>query len=131
MLNRQWFMSNKNTSPMPSARNDIAQQFAIKPLERSALTKIETPEQGTYRFSLFQYWSEEFKGNPQGHNAYIALNFANALQACKSKFEALLAYHQQFVNEKANGDVHSRAIERLNRTMTGSAIGYAQSFKRG
>jgi hypothetical protein len=124
-------MSNKNTSAMPSDSNSIAHQFATKPLERSALAKIETPEQGTYRFSLFQHWSEEFKESREGHKAYIALNFANALQACKSKFEALLAHHQQFVNEKVNGDVHSRAIERLNRTMTGSAMGYAQSFKRG
>ena len=42
---------------------------------------IQVPEKGTYKWQLFNYWSDEFRQTHADHSAYIALNFAGALDA--------------------------------------------------
>ena len=48
---------------------------------------IELPEKGTYKWHQFNYWSDEYRQSRTDHSAYIALNFAGALDVCKNKFQ--------------------------------------------
>lgn len=93
-------------------------------------TLIKVPEKGTYKGRLFGYWSEEFRQTHADHSAYIALNFAGVLDACRTKFNALLQYHRQHASDARNGARHSRAIERLQNTMSGAAMSYESCFRR-
>jgi hypothetical protein len=91
---------------------------------------IQVPEKGTYKWQLFDYWSGEYRQTHAGHNAYIALNFAGALDACKSKFQALVQHHRAKASDAATGARHMRAIERLENTMSGAAVAYESGFHR-
>lgn len=91
---------------------------------------IQVPEKGTYKWQLFDYWSGEYRQTHAGHNAYIALNFAGALDACKSKFQALVQQHRAKAADAATGARHIRAIERLQNTMSGAAVAYESGFHR-
>jgi len=91
---------------------------------------IQVPEKGTYKWQLFDYWSGEYRQTHAGHNAYIALNFAGALEACKSKFQALVQQHRAHAADAATGARHMRAIERLQNTMSGAAVAYESGFHR-
>ena len=90
---------------------------------------IQVPEKGTYQWQLFDYWSGEFRQTQADHSAYIALNFAGVLDACRSKLNELLRHHQQKVTGTPDGSLHQRAIQRLQSTMTGAAIAYESGFK--
>ena len=80
---------------------------------------IKVPDQGTYQSQLFSYWSDEFRQTHADHSAYIALNFAGVLDACRSKLA-----------DKNVADRHIRAIARLQNTMTGAAMSYESCFRR-
>ena len=56
---------------------------------------IQVPEKGTYKWQLFNYWSDEYRQTRADHSAYIALNFAGALDACRSKLQTLVQRHSQ------------------------------------
>ena len=58
---------------------------------------IKVPEKGTYQWQLFDYWSDEFRHTHADHSAYIALNFAGVLDACRNKFHSLIQHHSQHV----------------------------------
>ena len=90
---------------------------------------IQVPEKGTYQWQLFDYWSGEFRQTQADHSAYIALNFAGVLDACRLKWQKLLQLHQQKAAVTRNSDAHQRAILRLQSTMTGAAIAYESGFK--
>ena len=51
---------------------------------------IKVPEKGTYQWQLFDYWSDEFRHTHADHSAYIALNFAGVLDACRNKSGKIL-----------------------------------------
>ncbi len=91
---------------------------------------IKVPEKGTYKWQLFNYWSDEFRQTHADHSAYIALNFAGALDACRSKLQTLVQRHKSHACDAANGARHQRAIERLQNTMTGAAISYESCYRR-
>ncbi len=90
---------------------------------------IQVPEKGTYQGQLFDYWSDEFHQTHAEHSAYIALNFAGVLDACRLKWQNLLHGHEQQAIGTHNGSLHQRAIQRLQSTMTGAAIAYESGFK--
>jgi hypothetical protein len=92
---------------------------------------IQVPDKGTYKGQLFGYWSEEYRQTNADHSAYIALNFAGVLDACRAKLNALLQHHRQHVADAQGGASHSRAIERLQNTMSGAAMSYESCFQRG
>ena len=91
---------------------------------------IQIPEQGTYKWQLFRYWSDEFRQTHAAHSAYIALNFAGALDACRSKLHALIQRHHQQAGKAAACARHQRAISRLQNTMTGAAIAFESGFQQ-
>ncbi len=91
---------------------------------------IKVPEKGTYQWQLFDYWSDEFRHTNADYSAYIALNFAGVLDACRSKYQALMLHHSQHVYDAKGGKGHSRAIERLQNTMSGAAMSYETCFRR-
>lgn len=91
---------------------------------------IPVPEKGTYQWQLFHYWSCEFRQTHAGHYAYIALNFAGALEACKLKFQALVQKHRAKSSDTVTGARHLRAIARLQNTMSGAAVAYENAFHR-
>ncbi|MDZ7890479.1 MAG: hypothetical protein U5L73_01830 [Rhodoferax sp.] len=91
---------------------------------------IEVPEKGTYKWQLFDYWSGEYRQTHATHTAYIALNFAGALDACKSKFQALVQQHRAKLADAETGARHQRAIERLQNTLSGAAVAYESGFHR-
>jgi hypothetical protein len=91
---------------------------------------ITVPEKGTYKWQLFNYWSDEFRQTHADHSAYIALNFAGALDACRAKFQNLMQHHSQHVADRATGERHSKAIARLQNTMSGAAMSYENCFRR-
>lgn len=90
---------------------------------------IQVPEKGTYQWQLFDYWSGEYRQTHADHSAYIALNFAGALDACRNKFKALVQHHRQQAT-CANAERHQRAIARLQNTMSGAAMAYESCFQR-
>lgn len=90
---------------------------------------IQVPETGTYQWQLFDYWSDDYRTTRADHSAYIALNFAGVLDACKNKCLQLLQYHQQQAVSAANPVAHEKAIQRLRSTMTGAALAYESAFK--
>ena len=92
--------------------------------------KIQVPEKGTYRWQLFNYWSDEYRQTRADHSAYIALNFAGALDACRSKLQKLIQQHRQQAGKPSACERHQRAIERLQRTMTGAAMAYESGFRQ-
>ncbi|MGQ0711826.1 MAG: hypothetical protein ACT4NV_18995 [Rhodoferax sp.] len=91
---------------------------------------IKVPEKGTYKGQLFGYWSDEFRHSHADHSAYIALNFAGVLDACRSKFNALMERHSRQLQDDRSGARHRRAIERLQATMSGAAMSYESCFRR-
>ena len=64
---------------------------------------IQVPEKGTYQWQLFDYWSDEFRHTHADHSAYIALNFAGVLDACRNKWHALIQHHSQHVCDPQRG----------------------------
>ena len=90
---------------------------------------IKVPEKGTYQWQLFDYWSDEFRHTNADHSAYIALNFAGVLDACRTKFQTLMQHHRQHMADQACGARHSRAIARLQNTMSGAAMSYESCFR--
>jgi hypothetical protein len=91
---------------------------------------IKVPEKGTYKRQLFERWAGEFRQTHADHIAYIALNFAGALDACRTKLQALIQYHRQHASDVAGANPHSRAIARLEKTMSGAAMSYESCFRR-
>ena len=91
---------------------------------------IQVPEKGTYKWQLFNYWSDEYRQTHADHSAYIALNFAGALDACRSKLQTLIQRHSQQAAKSAACARHQRAIERLQNTMTGAAMAYESGFRQ-
>lgn len=91
---------------------------------------IKVPEKGTYQWQLFDYWSDDFRHTNAEHSAYIALNFAGVLDACRSKLHSLIQHHRQHVADAKGGKRHSRAIQRLQNTMSGAAMSYEDCFRR-
>ena len=91
---------------------------------------IQVPEKGTYKWQLFNYWSDEFRQTHQDHSAYIALNFAGALDSCRSKWQSLIQHHRQQAGKSAACERHQRAIMRLQNTMTGAAMAYESGFRQ-
>jgi hypothetical protein len=91
---------------------------------------IKVPEKGTYKWQLFNYWSDEFRQTHADHSAYIALNFAGALDACRSKLQTLVQRHRQQACDASASARHNRAIARLQNTMTGAAMSYESCFRR-
>jgi len=93
-------------------------------------TPIAMPEKGTYKWQLFSYWSDEYRQTRADHSAYIALNFAGALDVCRTKLQALMQHHTQHVADAGCGHRHHRAIERLQNTLSGAAMAYESNFQR-
>ncbi len=91
---------------------------------------IKVPEKGTYQWQLFDYWSDDFRHTNAEHSAYIALNFAGVLDACRSKLHTLIQHHRQHMADAKGGKCHSRAIQRLQNTMSGAAMSYEDCFRR-
>lgn len=91
---------------------------------------IKVPEKGTYQGQLFDYWADEYRHTNADHSAYIALNFAGVLDACRAKLYTLMQYHRQHLADKAVAERHSRAIARLQNTMSGAAMSYESCFQR-
>ena len=92
-------------------------------------TPIQMPEKGTYKWQLFSYWSDEYRQTRADHSAYIALNFAGALDVCRTKLQKLIQHHRQFASDATSGPSHNRAIARLENTLSGAAMAYESSFK--
>jgi hypothetical protein len=91
---------------------------------------IQVPEKGTYKWQLFNYWSDEFRQTHNDHSAYIALNFAGALDTCRTKLQALIQHHRQQAAKTSACERHNRAIERLQNTMTGAAMAFESDFRK-
>ena len=91
---------------------------------------IPVPEKGTYKWQLFDYWSGEYRQTHTDHAAYIALNFAGALDSCRSKFQTLVQKHHAQTADTATAQRHLRAISRLQSTMSGAAMAYESGFRR-
>ena len=91
---------------------------------------IQVPEKGTYKWQLFSYWSDEYRQTRADHSAYIALNFAGALDACRSKLQTLVQRHKQLGSYGTCPERHARAIARLQKTMTGAAMAYESCFQQ-
>ena len=89
-------------------------------------TAIQMPEKGTYQWQLFNYWSDEYRQTRADHSAYIALNFAGALDVCRAKVQTLLQHHRQHAADPR----HHKAIVRLQNTLSGAALAYESSFQR-
>ena len=93
-------------------------------------TAIQMTEKGTYQWQLFNYWSDEYRQTRADHSAYIALNFAGALDVCRAKVQTLLQHHRQHASDAAQGPRHHKAIARLQNTLSGAAVAYESSFQR-
>ena len=91
---------------------------------------IKVPEKGTYKWQLFNYWSDEFRQTHADHSAYIALNFAGALDACRTKLQALVQRHSQLAADASCAARHQRAIARLQNTMSGAAMSYESCYRK-
>ena len=91
---------------------------------------IQVPEKGTYKWQLFTYWSDEFRQTHHNHSAYIALNFAGALDTCRSKLQKLIQYHRSMASKSNACERHNRAIARLQNTMTGAAMAFESGFRQ-
>ena len=89
---------------------------------------IQLPEKGTYKWQLFNYWSDQYRQTHKDHNAYIALNFAGALDLCRAKLHGLIQHHRQQASQASTAERHQRAIERLQKTMTGAAMAFESGF---
>ena len=93
-------------------------------------TPIAMPEKGTYKWQLFSYWSDEYRQTRADHSAYIALNFAGALDLCRTKLQALMHHHLAHAADADCAERHNRAIQRLQNTLSGAAMAYESSFQR-
>jgi hypothetical protein len=91
---------------------------------------IRVPEPGTYKRQLFEQWAGKFRQTHADHVAYITLHLAGVLDACRNKLNARMDYHRQHARDARDGARHSRAIARLQNTMTGAAIAYETDFRR-
>ena len=92
-------------------------------------TPSQMPEKGTYKWQLCSYWADEYRQTRADHSAYIALNFAGALDVCRTKLQKLMQHHSQFAGDANCGASHNRAIARLQNTLSGAAMAYESSFK--
>lgn len=90
---------------------------------------IKLPEKGTYKWQLVKQWSDEFRQSHADHVAYIALHLAGVLDPYRNKLNSLIQHHRQHQRDSAGGKRHSRAIERLQNTMTGAAVSYETNFR--
>jgi len=90
---------------------------------------IKVPEKGTYKWQLFKQWTDEFRHTHADHVAYIALHLAGVLDPCRAKFDQLMQHHRQHLRDTKAAARHSRAIERLQNTMSGAAISYESNFR--
>ena len=90
---------------------------------------IKLPEKGTYKWQLVKQWSDEFRQSHADHVAYIALHLAGVLDPYRNKLNSLIQHHRQHQRDAAGGKRHSRAIERLQNTMTGAAVSYETNFR--
>lgn len=90
---------------------------------------IKLPEKGTYKWQLVKQWSDEFRQTHADHVAYIALHLAGVLDPCRNKLNSLIQHHRQHQRDAAGGNRHSRAIARLQNTMTGAAVSYETNFR--
>jgi len=91
---------------------------------------ITVPEKGTYKWQLFKQWTDEFRQTNADHVAYIALHLAGVLDPCRKKFDKLMQHHLQHLRDDGAQHRHSRAIERLQNTMSGAAMSYETTFRR-
>lgn len=91
---------------------------------------IRVPERGTYKWQLFKQWTDEFRQTHADHVAYIALHLAGVLEPCRAKFDKLMQHHRQHLRDHATMRRHSRAIERLQNTMSAAALSYESTFHR-
>lgn len=91
---------------------------------------IRVPEKGTYKRQIFEQWANTFRQTHADHVAYITLHLAGVLDACRAKLNARIDYHRQHARDATVGARHSRAIARLQNTMTGAAIAYETDFRR-
>jgi hypothetical protein len=91
---------------------------------------IKVPEKGTYKWQLFKEWTDEFRQTQADHVAYIALHLAGVLEPCRAKFDKLMQHHRQQLRDASQIQRHSRAIERLQNTMSAAALSYESSFHR-
>jgi hypothetical protein len=91
---------------------------------------IRVPEKGTYKRQLFEQWASKFRQTHADHVAYITLHLAGVLDACRAKLNARMDYHRQHARDIQHGARHSRAIARLQNTMSGAAVAYETDFRR-
>jgi hypothetical protein len=84
------------------------------------------PKKALTQWQLFNYWSDEYRQTRADHSAYIALNFAGALDVCRAKVQTLLQHHRQHASDPR----HHKAIARLQNTLSGAALAYESSFQR-
>lgn len=91
---------------------------------------IKVPERGTYKWQLFKQWAEEFRQTQADHVAYIALHVGGVLEPCRTKFDRLMQHHRQQLSDHGKVRRHSRAIERLQNTMSAAAMSYESNFRR-
>lgn len=91
---------------------------------------IKVPEKGTYKWQLFKQWTDEFRQTQADHVAYIALHLAGVLEPCRTKFDKLMQHHRQQLCDNSKVQRHSRAIERLQNTMSAAAMSYESNFRR-
>ncbi len=91
---------------------------------------IKVPEKGTYKWQLFKQWTDEFRDTQADHVAYIALHLAGVLEPCRAKFDKLMQHHRQQLRDSSKVQRHSRAIERLQHTMSAPAMSYQRNFRR-
>ncbi len=91
---------------------------------------IKVPEKGTYKWQLFKQWTDEFRQTQADHVAYIALHLAGVLEPSRTKFDKLMQHHRQQLCDSSKMQRHSRAIERLQNTMSAAAMSYESNFRR-
>jgi hypothetical protein len=92
--------------------------------------RIKVPEKGTYKWQQFKQWTDEFRSTHADHVAYIALHLAGVLEPCRAKFDRLMQHHRTQLRDTRAVQRHSRAIERLQNTMSAAAMSYEASFHR-
>jgi hypothetical protein len=122
----------KKSAPTCQPSPVLVRDRSMKSMENKdtmSKTPIQMPEKGTYKWQLFSYWSDEYRQTRAEHSAYIALNFAGALDVCRTKLQKLMQHHRQFASDATSGPSHNRAIARLENTLSGAAIAYESSFK--
>lgn len=86
---------------------------------------LKLPEKGTYKSHLCAQWLDQFKGDPQGHIAYIALHLAGSLDLARGKLKEA----QRVIQLRQGSAAAQRAQRRLDRTVSARAIAYEREFQ--